>query len=63
MLADDVMDCDVLFIGSGGSGGPAAIETSHYGDTAEVSKTLEGKGGCTQMSEGGYNAVMQETEA
>ena len=63
MLVDDVMDCHVLVIGSGGAGGRAAKETSQYGDTIRVLKTLIGKGGCTPMPEGGYNAVIQEAEA
>lgn len=64
MLEDDVVDCHVLAIGSGGAGVQAAIEASQYGETVVlVSKTIAGKGGCTTMAEGGYNAVMQEAEA
>src|SRR5512138_2262529 len=46
MLADEVVDCHVLVIGSGGAGVRAAIEASHYGDTVLISKTIVGKGGC-----------------
>jgi len=60
MLADD---CHVLVIGSGGSGIRAAIEAARYGNTILISKTLTGKGGCTTMAEGGYNAVMRADDA
>ncbi|MFY9800890.1 MAG: fumarate reductase (CoM/CoB) subunit TfrA, partial [Methanoregula sp.] len=63
MLADDVVDCHVLVIGSGGAGVRAAIEASQYGDTVLISKTLVGKGGCTTMAEGGYNAVLREQDS
>jgi fumarate reductase (CoM/CoB) subunit A len=63
MLADDVVDCHVLVIGSGGAGARAAIEASQYGDTALISKTIVGKGGCTTMAEGGYNAVLREADS
>ncbi len=53
MLADEVVDCHVLVIGSGGAGVRAAIEASQYGDTVLISKTIVGKGGCTPMAEGG----------
>ena len=52
----------VLVIGSGGAGIRAAIEASKYGETVLVSKTLLGKGGCTTMAEGGYNAVMRDCD-
>jgi len=63
MLANDVVDCHVLVIGSGGAGVRAAIEASQHGDTVLVSKTIVGKGGCTTMAEGGYNAVMREADS
>ena len=63
MLADEVVDCHVLVIGSGGAGVRAAIEASQYGDTVLVSKTIVGKGGCTTMAEGGYNAVLREEDS
>jgi fumarate reductase (CoM/CoB) subunit A len=63
MHADDVVDCHVLVIGSGGAGVRAAIEASKYGDTTLVTKTIAGKGGCTPMAEGGYNAVLRETDS
>ncbi|HZK30490.1 MAG TPA: fumarate reductase (CoM/CoB) subunit TfrA [Methanoregula sp.] len=63
MLADDVVDCHVLVIGSGGAGVRATIEASQYGDTVLISKTIVGKGGCTTMAEGGYNAVMREQDS
>ncbi len=63
MLADDMVDCHVLVIGSGGAGVRATIEASQYGETVLVSKTIVGKGGCTTMAEGGYNAVMREQDS
>jgi fumarate reductase (CoM/CoB) subunit A len=63
MLADEVCDCHVLVIGSGGAGVRAAIEASKHGATVLISKTIVGKGGCTPMAEGGYNAVLQEGDA
>jgi fumarate reductase (CoM/CoB) subunit A len=63
MLADEVCDCHVLVIGSGGAGVRAAIEASRYGDTVLISKTIVGKGGCTPMAEGGYNAVLREQDS
>jgi len=58
-----VVDCHVLVIGSGGAGVRATIEASQYGDTALISKTIVGKGGCTTMAEGGYNAVLREEDS
>ncbi len=63
MLAEEVVDCHVLVIGSGGAGVRAAIEASQYGETVLVSKTIIGKGGCTTMAEGGYNAVLREQDS
>ena len=50
-------------IGSGGAGVRAAIEASRYGETLLVSKTLVGKGGCTTMAEGGFNAVLRDQDS
>jgi len=63
MRSAEVLDCHVLVIGSGGAGVRAAIEASGYGETILVSKTLAGKGGCTTMAEGGYNAVLREEDS
>jgi len=63
MRSDDVVNCHVLVIGSGGAGVRAAIEADIYGDTVLISKTIVGKGGCTPMAEGGYNAVMSEKDS
>ena len=62
MKAESILDCHVLVIGSGGAGTRAAIETAGYGSTILLSKTLTGKGGCTTMAEGGYNAVMNSQD-
>lgn len=63
MRSDDAVDSHVLVIGSGGAGTRAAIEASMYGETVLVSKTIAGKGGCTPMAEGGYNAVLREADS
>ena len=63
MRADDGIDCHVLVIGSGGAGVRAAIEASGYGDVTLITKTIAGKGGCTPMAEGGYNAVLREEDS
>ncbi|MDD1703063.1 MAG: fumarate reductase subunit A [Methanoregula sp.] len=63
MHADDVVDCHVLVIGSGGAGVRAAIEAAGSGDTVLVTKTIAGKGGCTTMAEGGYNAVLRDADS
>jgi len=63
MRSDAVDTAHVLVIGSGGAGVRAAIEAARYGETLLVSKTLTGKGGCTTMAEGGYNAVLRESDS
>ena len=63
MRADDGTDCHVLVIGSGGAGVRAAIEASRYGDVVLLTKTIPGKGGCTPMAEGGYNAVLRDSDS
>ena len=63
MRSDEIVNCHVLVIGSGGAGVRAAIEADTYGDTVLVSKTIVGKGGCTPMAEGGYNAVLAEDDS
>ena len=63
MHSDEEREAHVLVIGSGGAGVRAAIEASTYGETILVSKTLAGKGGCTTMAEGGYNAVLREQDS
>ena len=56
-------DCHVLVIGSGGAGIRAAVEAEKYGTVTIISKTITGKGGCTVMAEGGYNAVLSDSDA
>jgi fumarate reductase (CoM/CoB) subunit A len=63
MRSDDIVNCHVLVVGSGGAGVRAAIEADTYGDTVLISKTIVGKGGCTPMAEGGYNAVLSEEDS
>lgn len=56
-------DAHVLVIGSGGAGIRAAVEAEKYGDVTLISKTITGKGGCTVMAEGGYNAVLADADS
>jgi fumarate reductase (CoM/CoB) subunit A len=63
MLVDEIVDAHVLVIGSGGAGARAAIEASQYGGVVMVSKTIAGKGGCTTMAEGGFNAVLRDQDS
>ena len=56
-------NCHVLVIGSGGAGIRAAVEAAASGETIIVSKTITGKGGCTVMAEGGYNAVLRSADS
>jgi fumarate reductase (CoM/CoB) subunit A len=63
MRAVDTVECHVLILGSGGAGVRAAIEAEQYGDTVLVTKSLAGKGGCTPMAEGGYNAALGEGDS
>ena len=56
-------DFHVLVIGSGGAGIRAAVEAVKYGSVVLISKTITGKGGCTVMAEGGYNAVLSDNDA
>ncbi|MDO5843816.1 MAG: FAD-binding protein, partial [Methanocorpusculum sp.] len=56
-------DCHVLVIGSGGAGIRAAVESVNFGDTIIISKTITGKGGCTVMAEGGFNAVLNDSDS
>ena len=58
MKVREIINSHVLVIGSGGAGVRAAIEASAHGECVMVSKTIAGKGGCTIMAEGGYNAVL-----
>lgn len=56
-------DCRTLIIGSGGAGIRAATEAKEYGNTTIISKTVTGKGGCTVMAEGGFNAVINDEDS
>ncbi len=62
MLGEQIHECHVAVIGSGGAGVRAAIQAASHGETILISKTIAGKGGCTIMAEGGYNAVMCEAD-
>lgn len=63
MLVNEIVDAHVLVIGSGGAGMRAAIEASRYGSVVLASKTIAGKGGCTTMAEGGFNAVLRNQDS
>lgn len=62
MQIQEIIRSHVLVIGSGGAGVRAAIEASFHGTCVLISRTIAGKGGCTIMAEGGYNAVMNEAD-
>lgn len=62
MQIQEIIRSHVLVIGSGGAGVRAAIEASGHGTCVLISRTIAGKGGCTIMAEGGYNAVMNEAD-
>ncbi len=63
MGIENKKDCHVLVIGSGGAGIRAAVDAETFGETIIVSKTITGKGGCTVMAEGGFNAVLNEEDS
>ena len=62
MHIQEIIRSHVLVIGSGGAGVRAAIEASKSGPCVLISRTIAGKGGCTIMAEGGYNAVMNPVD-
>jgi Succinate dehydrogenase/fumarate reductase, flavoprotein subunit len=63
MGIENTSACHTLIIGSGGAGIRAGIEANKYGHTIIISKTITGKGGCTVMAEGGYNAVLRDADS
>ena len=62
MVENGATSSHVLVVGSGGAGVRAAIEAAEHGSVVLLSKTIAGKGGCTTMAEGGYNAVLREDD-
>ena len=57
-MENEIYQCDILVIGSGGAGCRAAIEAHKHGlNVIIVSKGLSYKSGCTTLAEGGYNAA------
>lgn len=57
----DVVDTDLLILGSGGAGQMAALHAYDANPSlriAMVIKGLHGKSGCTRLVQGGYNAVL-----
>ena len=60
----EIHECDVLVVGSGGTGCRAAIEARKSKlDVTIVSKGLTFKSGCTTLAEGGYNAAFGYVDA
>ena len=58
-MENEIYQCDILVIGSGGAGCRAAIEARKHGlNVIIVSKGLSFKSGCTTLAEGGYNAAL-----
>ncbi|MDR2624096.1 MAG: fumarate reductase subunit A [Methanobrevibacter sp.] len=62
-MESEIIQCDVLIVGSGGAGCRAAIEVSKKGlKPLIVSKGLSFRSGCTGMAEGGYNAAFAKVD-
>ena len=62
----EVLETDVLVLGSGGAGLCAALHMADAGRPPRVVlavKGLFGKSGCTRMVQGGYNVVLREPDS
>lgn len=62
----DVIDTDILILGSGGAGQMAALHAFDAGSSLRIVmaiKGLHGKSGCTRMVQGGYNAVLNSEDS
>jgi succinate dehydrogenase/fumarate reductase flavoprotein subunit len=56
-----VIETDLLILGAGGAGLCAALRATDSGEKIKillVTKSIIGKGGCSRMVQGGYNAVL-----
>src|SRR5262245_25195898 len=62
----EVLETDLLILGGGGAGLLAAIHARDVApdlDVTIVVKALFGKGGCTRLVQGGYNAVLDPADS
>jgi len=62
----DIVDTDILILGSGGAGQMAALHAFDAGKKLRILlaiKGLHGKSGCTRMVQGGYNAVLNSQDS
>lgn len=62
----DIIETDILVLGSGGAGQMAALHAFDSGKDLRILiaiKGLHGKSGCTRMVQGGYNAVLNEQDS
>ena len=61
-----VIETDLLILGAGGAGLCAALHAADAGKKIKiliVTKSIIGKGGCSRMVQGGYNAVLNPNDA
>jgi len=62
----EIIETDLLILGGGGAGLLAAIHAHDAApdlDITVVVKALFGKGGCTRLVQGGYNAVLDSADS
>ena len=61
-----VIETDLLILGAGGAGLCAALHAADAGKKIKilmVTKSIVGKGGCSRMVQGGYNAVLNPNDS
>jgi succinate dehydrogenase / fumarate reductase flavoprotein subunit/fumarate reductase flavoprotein subunit len=61
-----VIETDLLILGAGGAGLCAALRATDSGEKIKillVTKSIIGKGGCSRMVQGGYNAVLNPADS
>ncbi|MGA2463953.1 MAG: FAD-binding protein [Thermodesulfobacteriota bacterium] len=61
-----VIETDLLILGAGGAGLCAALRATDFGEKIKillVTKSIIGKGGCSRMVQGGYNAVLNPADS
>ena len=62
----EILHTDILILGGGGAGLLAAIHAHDCAPSLDITiavKALFGKGGCTRMVQGGYNAVLNQRDS
>lgn len=62
----DIIETDMLILGSGGAGQMAALRAADAGKRRRILmavKGLHGKSGCTRMVQGGFNAVLNARDS